>query len=197
MRTSGFFIRFSMGFIMALSLSPVILGQGSFWPEGKKAAIVLSYDDALVSHLNIAIPQLDHAGFRGTFFLDGGMQEKEVLQWREAGQNGHELANHTVFHPCSKNVLKLHPHYINENYDRLTIIREIAVMNRMLFAIDGKSRRTFAYPCTDTVVGGKDYVDTLRSLDLVVYARIGGGKVPITDVGTVDLFRVPSWASTR
>jgi len=35
------------------------------WPEGKSAAIVLSYDDGLRSQLDIAIPQLDHARIIG------------------------------------------------------------------------------------------------------------------------------------
>lgn len=38
------------------------------WPEGKLAAVVLTYDDALSSQLDVAIPQLDSAGFKGTFF---------------------------------------------------------------------------------------------------------------------------------
>jgi hypothetical protein len=182
-------------FYACLQVLPRIsCGQEGFWPEGKKAAIVLTYDDGITSHLEVAIPQLDRAGYKGTFFIDGVMPEKEILLWREAGRNGHELANHTVYHPCSKNVLKLHPHYVNENYDRQSIIREIAMMNRMLFAIDGKSRRTYAYPCTDTVVGGEDYVDTLRSTGLVTCARIGGGKRPVTDLKSMDFFRIPSWA---
>ena len=33
------------------------------WPEGKSAAIVLTYDDAMTSHLDVAVPQLSAAGF--------------------------------------------------------------------------------------------------------------------------------------
>ena len=33
------------------------------WPEGKKAVIVLTYDDALLSQLDNAVPQLQAAVF--------------------------------------------------------------------------------------------------------------------------------------
>jgi hypothetical protein len=50
------------------------------WPaKGKKAAIVLTYDDALRSQLDIAIPQLNTAGFHGTFF--SAQAHQELLDW--------------------------------------------------------------------------------------------------------------------
>ena len=169
--------------------------QSFKWPDGKKAAIVLTYDDGINSQLQIAIPQLNKAGFKGTFFIDGSMPDSEILEWRKAAEEGHELANHTLYHPCSMNTLKLRPRFANENYDAYSIIREIYMMNNMLFAIDGKTERTYAYPCCETVVGGKDYVDTLKTTGLVTAARIGGDKVPITNLKTLDLYRVPSWPS--
>jgi hypothetical protein len=49
------------------------------WPQGKTAAIVLSCDDALNSQLDIAIPQLDAAGFKGTGGFHGvGVDYLEV-----------------------------------------------------------------------------------------------------------------------
>ena len=35
------------------------------WPHGAKAAIVLSYDDGMQTHLSTAIPQLDQYGLKG------------------------------------------------------------------------------------------------------------------------------------
>ena len=37
--------------------------------RGKKAAVVLTYDDALNVHLDNAIPLLDSLGLKGTFYL--------------------------------------------------------------------------------------------------------------------------------
>lgn len=49
-----------------------IYGNAQFkWPNGKKAAVVFTYDDALDCHLDVAIPQLDEFGFKGTFFCTG------------------------------------------------------------------------------------------------------------------------------
>jgi hypothetical protein len=74
------------------------------------------------------------------------------------------------------------------------MIREIDYMNDFLFAVDGKMRRPFAYPCAETLAGGKDYVDTLRKYGLSSYARAGGDtSAVITDFKTIDKLRVPSY----
>ena len=39
------------------------------WPNGARAAVSLTYDDGLNSQLDCALPQLEAAGFRATFFL--------------------------------------------------------------------------------------------------------------------------------
>jgi peptidoglycan-N-acetylglucosamine deacetylase len=60
------------------------------WPKGRTAAVVLTYDDALKSQLDIAIPQLDEAGFKGTFFLDGDIKPADMRRWRAVQGAGHE-----------------------------------------------------------------------------------------------------------
>ena len=161
------------------------------WPNRKKAVIVLTYDDALHSQLNVAIPQLDSVHFKGTFFLTGDINSQTIPQWRKASKKGHELANHTVFHPCfstDDNPMA------SEHYTVNRIIHEIDVMNNCLFAVDGKAMHTYAYPCTETHVGGKDYVDSLRKYGNVKFARIGGDiNAVITDFKHLDPLKVPSY----
>ena len=161
------------------------------WPDHKKAVIVLTYDDALHSQLNVAIPQLDSVGLKGTFFLTGELNNQTIPQWRKASKKGHELANHTVFHPClstDDNPMA------SEHYTVYRILHEIEVMNNFLFAVDGKNGRTYAYPCTETHVGGKDYVDSLRKYGIIKYARIGGdANAVITDFKKLDPLLVPSY----
>ena len=41
------------------------------WPENKKAAVSLTYDDGMQTHLENAIPALNDVGIRGTFYLNG------------------------------------------------------------------------------------------------------------------------------
>lgn len=164
------------------------------WPGNKKAAIVLTYDDALASQLNVAIPQLNQANLKGTFFLDGRMTEQEITRWRQASKKRHELGNHTLFHPCSRTILQTEAHYASENYNVEIMLREIALMNRFLFAIDDQRTRSYAYPCTEYVVGHTDYTDALKRSGLIRYARAGGDKNSIiTDFRRLDPYRVPSW----
>jgi hypothetical protein len=59
-------------------------------------------------------------------------------------------------------------------YTPYSMTREIDYINDFLFAVDGKMRRPFAYPCDETLAGGKDYVDTLRKYGLSSNARAGG-----------------------
>ena len=165
------------------------------WPKGKIAAVVLTYDDALHSQLDVAIPQLDAAGFKGTFFLDGDITPNDMLRWRKAQRAGHELGNHTLFHPCPRDMLPDRKNYFTENYDVDRMLGEISVMNNVLFGIDGASKRTYSVPCSQMVVGGIDYTEGLRRSGLVKYVRTGGDqyKSVIADPRTLDLFRVPSW----
>lgn len=165
------------------------------WPNHGKAVIVLTYDDAINSQLDIAIPQLDSAGLKGTFFLMGNnLNSANIPHWRAAAAEGHELANHTLYHPCISTAFKMNPANYAENYSLFSIIREISTMNNFLFAIDGKSNHNLAYPCTETKVGGKSYIDTLRKTSIIKYARIGGGEnAVITDFKTLDPLLVPAW----
>ncbi len=67
---------------LTLMAAPALAGP---WPDGKRAAVVLTYDDALASQLDIAIPALDAAGLKGTFFLSGGgLKPGEIARWRAA-----------------------------------------------------------------------------------------------------------------
>ena len=165
------------------------------WPEGKTAALALTYDDALNSQLDVAIPQLDAAGFKGTFFLDGDITPADMLRWRKAQRSGHELGNHSLFHPCPRAMLPDRKNYLTENYDIDRMLGEIAAMNNVLFGIDGLTIRTYSVPCSQMLVGGTDYTDALRRSGLVKYARTGGDqfKSVVTDPRALNPFQVPSW----
>src|SRR5665213_3276695 len=78
------------------------------WPHHKKAVIVLTYDDALETQLNIAVPQLDSAHLTATFFLTGDIDAKTIPRWRALSKKGYELANHTIYHPVSYTHLRAH-----------------------------------------------------------------------------------------
>jgi peptidoglycan/xylan/chitin deacetylase (PgdA/CDA1 family) len=161
----------------------------------KKAIIVLTYDDALMSQLNIAIPQLDSNHLNGTFFLTGNITDQTLPGWRNAFKHGNELANHTLYHPCLITDGKGNPANNSANYTVYTILREIGMMNNFLRAIDNEKTHTYAYPCTESKVGGINYIDSLRKSGIIKYARMGGDQnAIITDYSKLDPLWVPSWA---
>jgi peptidoglycan/xylan/chitin deacetylase (PgdA/CDA1 family) len=168
-----------------------------FWPAGKRAAIVLTYDDALQSQLDVALPQLKAAQLTGTFFLKAdNLTPKNLPEWRQAAADGQELGNHTVNHPCPNAMLPGRDYYATERHDTRTIVTEIGVMNTLLFAIDGHGGdRTLSYPCSQTLVGGTDYRSALRASGLIRYARNGGDPYTsvVTDFAALDPLNVPSY----
>jgi len=162
------------------------------WPGGAKAALCLTYDDAMDTHLDIAIPDLNKYGLKGTFYLQGdNIRIERLEEWRLASMQGHELGNHTAFHPCSEELDFITEEYAAENYSVDRILRELEVMNILLHAIDGKIDRTYAYTCGQTDFGGVSIIDTLKASGLFIAARGSGGGV-VENFKTIELFHVSS-----
>ncbi len=164
----------------------------NFWPDGKKAAIALTYDDGIDSQLKYAIPQLDAAGFKGTFFLYGYLEESRFEAWKKASDKGHEIGNHSLYHPC-RGENPQSPRFSSDNYDVPSIIREIGTMGKLIFAITGKNPVSYAYPCGETEVGGIDYSDSLKNSGLVKFARNGEAPNGVIDFQHLDYFKVPAY----
>jgi peptidoglycan-N-acetylglucosamine deacetylase len=125
--------------------------------NNKRAAVVLTYDDGIDIDLDIVIPQLDSFGLKGTFYVIAGLPiiSERANEWRAAAANGHELGNHTLFHPCSGGPGR---GFVREDTDlqKYTVtraVREVRLGNAILQGIDGKEHRTFAYPCGDMKIG--------------------------------------------
>jgi peptidoglycan/xylan/chitin deacetylase (PgdA/CDA1 family) len=158
--------------LLAIIMMSTQAAAGS-WPDGKRAAVVLTYDDTLVSQLDIAIPALDAAGLKGTFFLIGSkITPEQIARWRSAAAEGHELGNHTIRHACPQaNYPPAKKIDTSETYDVDTMLTEIRTMNTMLTAIDGKLQHSYATPCGQHLAGGVDYLPALRASGLVRYTR--------------------------
>lgn len=154
--------------------------------NGKKCAVVLTYDDALNVHLNNAIPVLDSVGFKVTFYISGSFPgfTQRLQDWRKAAQHGHELGNHTLFHPCDAS-LPGRQWVSSENdlskYTLKRITEEIQVTNVLLEAIDGKKSRTFAYTCGDAKVGTQFFMDGLKG-ELMAARGVRGEMHPVDQI---------------
>jgi peptidoglycan/xylan/chitin deacetylase (PgdA/CDA1 family) len=155
---------------LGLGMFGVSAADATQWPNGAKAAVALTYDDALASQLDNAIPALDAAGFKGSFFLSN-VKAADIPRWRAAAAEGHELANHTIFHACPAANYPADPRYVAEAYTPASLLEEIKQQNVLLAAIDGKARHGFATPCGSSKAGGVDYLEMLRESGLVTYAR--------------------------
>jgi para-nitrobenzyl esterase len=145
-------------------------GHSMTWPSGARAAIVLTYDDAVPSQLDNAIPALDSAGLKGTFFLSN-VRQADVERWRAAAASGHELANHTLNHPCLAGTFEMPPRQQLEQHTPESVLQEVGQQNVLLTALDGRQEHGFAVPCGQTLAGGRDYLEPLRRSKLVTYSR--------------------------
>ncbi|MBU3024275.1 polysaccharide deacetylase family protein [Zobellia galactanivorans] len=140
-----------LSLLITMGFQSLVAQENKLW-NTKKCAVVLTYDDALNEHLDNVIPALDEHGLRATFYLIGESEtlNKRLDEWRSAAQNGHELGNHSLTHPCinkpgRKKPLSPEKDLANFTLDR--VVNEIKITNTLLHSIDGKTERTFAYPC--------------------------------------------------
>lgn len=158
------------------------------WPNGCRAAISLTYDDGLVVHRQHVAPLLDQLGLHATFYVNllssGAIRdyrETDIVKtpefWRELAQAGHELGNHTAFHPCRisdpKKFAWLDPCFDLRDYTPSRWWAEMRLANFTLQLIDGKSHRTFGNTCCNTTLGQGDDEMSLEPLieKLFVAAR--------------------------
>lgn len=168
----------------------LIAQEGADW-NGRKCAVVLTYDDALNVHLDNVIPVLDSLDFKATFYLPGRspVLNDRISEWRTAASNGHELGNHTLFHPCHGKSMDrdwVNPDYDLDDYTPGRIASEIRVANTLLKAIDGKEERTFAYSCGENTAGDSIFTDLIR--DKFVAARTT--QVRMNKLDETDLFNL-------
>lgn len=181
-----------------LLLSSLLLGSGvraqkeQLW-KGKSCAVVLTYDDALNVHLDYAIPALDSFKFKGTFYLIGnsGALDKRIPKWRKAAAKGHELGNHTLFHPCAGGPGRsfVTPDNDLRTYTVNRMVGEMRMNNTLLKSIDGKTQRTFAYACGDTRIGDTLYMERMKG----EFTGARGVRSEMPAINNIDLDNIPSY----
>lgn len=172
------------------------------WPESAVAAVTLTYDDGLDTHLHVAAPALDAHGLKGTFFLsnfesvdhDWALPNpaKQLTArhqaWAAMAANGHELASHTVNHPCNSDAKA--PGYRLTDYDMTRMAAELDDSIARLAHLGALAPYTFAYPCSSDALGlgaaGEDYSPLVG--ERFIAARVS--QDGIADPDSVDPLRV-------
>jgi peptidoglycan/xylan/chitin deacetylase (PgdA/CDA1 family) len=122
------------------------------WPEGKRVAISLTFDDARHSQITNGIPLLDEYGVKATFYVSLGRLEQELDAWKAAAANGHEIGNHTMTHPCSGNFSFIDDRAL-EDYTLDRMRAELVESNATIERLLDVTPVSFAYPCGQKYVG--------------------------------------------
>lgn len=127
------------------------------WPADALGAVSLTFDDGVASQLDLAIPLLNKYGLQATFYVNPRDNYREqLIPWRNATADGHEIGNHTISHPCSKNFA-----FIADNNRRALeemtlddIEDEIAEAGRRIAEmIPDQQAVSFGYTCYQPFVG--------------------------------------------
>lgn len=180
--------------VVLVTISTGLKGQGPKQWNGHNSAVVLTYDDGLNVHLDNVIPSLDAAGLKGTFYAEGRAPALHLRmdEWRRAAANGHELGNHTLFHPCAGSPAGRS--FVSADFDLDTytirrITEELRVANTLLKAIDGKENRTLAYTCGDRKAGDTDFTPQVKSL----FPGARGVASKMETPETIDLYNIGAY----
>jgi len=122
------------------------------WPEGKCAAVSLTFDDGRPSQVDCGLPILDRHGVKATFYIVPRALPLRPTEWKRAVANGHEIGNHTVTHPCSGNFPWSRQNAL-EDYTLRRMEQEFVDADRVIHKALGVKPATFAYPCGQKFVG--------------------------------------------
>lgn len=152
---------------LLLFFSIIVAAQFNQPWRGKKCAVVLTYDDAIDQHLDNALPVLDSLGLKATFYVTGfsNSMQTRLDDWKKLADSQHELGNHSLFHPCIGNMPGrdwVTPENDMSLYTVERMKNELRMTNLFLQALDGKTKRTFAFTCGDMKIGGVEFINDLK-----------------------------------
>ncbi|MES2238961.1 MAG: polysaccharide deacetylase family protein [Bacteroidota bacterium] len=146
--------------------------------------VVLSFDDAPISHYTIVAPLLKKYGFKATFFVcefpPNFSDNSKYMNWtqiKKLDRMGLEIGNHTQSHA-----------HVNK-LSKEKFIQQLQYIENKCDSLKIKKPRSFAYPGYDFSL---DAITTLQEQNYIL-ARAGGSRVynPLED----NPFLIPSWAT--
>ena len=122
------------------------------WPDGKKIALSLTFDDARLTQIDKGIPLLDNYGVKATFYVSPNSMKQRLDGWKKAVANGHDIGNHSMVHPCSGNFLWARQRAL-EDYTIKKMRKELDSANLIIKNLLGVEPVSFGYPCGQKYVG--------------------------------------------
>jgi peptidoglycan/xylan/chitin deacetylase (PgdA/CDA1 family) len=139
--------------------------------------VSLTYDDSLASQISYAMPVLDRAGLKATFFLSG----TNLASFAPLAKGGHELASHTVTHPCRDALSALSLEDMAKELDAgVAAVQALGVSGKL----------TFAYPCGEMrLKGGASYEPLVQAR----FRAARGVAGVVADPKSVNVFNVPAF----
>lgn len=177
------------GFLGLFVMMNICAQSGLPW-QGKKCAVVLTYDDAIDQHLDNAVPVLDSLGLKATFYITAYSSsiQARMSAWRSLAVRGHELGNHTLFHPCMGGPDRtwVKPEYDMRTYTVQRMIDETRMTNIFLQSLDGKTRRTFAFTCGDMKIGDSSFINPMKK-DFVAARAV---RNEMHQMNEIDLYNI-------
>jgi len=140
------------------------------WPDGKRVAVSLSFDDGRPSQVDRGLDVLNPTGVKVTFFVVPENVKKRLDGWKRAVASGHEIANHSLTHPCTGNFPWSSQNAL-EGYSLEKMSQQLDDANAEIQSLLGVRMVTFAYPCGQKFVGRgrqlKSYVPLIGEKFLV------------------------------
>lgn len=164
----GWFLVF--GFLGTAPLAPAQVHADSFkWPDGTRAAVSLTFDDARPSQVDTGLALLKSLEAKATFYVVPVRVAENLAGWKQMVAAGFEIGNHSLRHPCTGNFAWSRDAAL-EDYTLDQMRKELVDCNRELKAMLGVEPVTFAYPCGQTFVGRgrstRSYVPVVSELFL-------------------------------
>ena len=147
------------------------------WPQGKRAALSLTFDDARASQMDIGLSLFERQHVRVTFYVSPKNLSLRLPRWQQAVLAGHEIGNHSLTHPCTGNFDFSSTNAL-EGYTLQRIRSDIDQADTMIQKLLGVRPAGFAYPCGQTFVGEGAGV---RSYVPVVARRFHSGRLWLSE----------------
>jgi peptidoglycan/xylan/chitin deacetylase (PgdA/CDA1 family) len=122
------------------------------WPNGKRVAVSLSFDDARDSQMDVGVPLFDRYHAKATFYVNPPNMKNRLDAWKAAAAKGYEIGNHTMSHPCTGNYAWVGKNAL-EDYTMAKMEHEMDEANAETQRLLGVKPTTFAYPCGQKFVG--------------------------------------------